>query len=372
MMNNKIISIHHLRGLAALLVVMFHFRGYLNGVYAQNDLGSMLFGAGAFGVDLFFMISGFIIALSTRRTSSTAIFAIRRFFRIYPAFIIIFSIGAFTVYSNNSTTNLVRAMFFLHKDYTLASPGFGFNILGPAWTLSYEIYFYTLFVLAMTISHKYRTLLASFFILMPVVLTQLVTHGSLSFAGTASPQLPLDTPIYSLIRFSSSPILVEFVLGMMLYELHAMPRVKISKNASTLVFAGCVGVFLTFYFSKINYIFGMTGFGLWSVILLAGALLYDKSVGFKESTTLDYLGNVSFSLYISHYLVINALDFYKPHFWEVTFGVSRILLATTLCLIVATIMYVLVEKPFIAVGKKIESSIKARKTTKVQLEDIIT
>ena len=56
-MNNKILSIHQLRGIAALLVVLFHFRGYLNGIYAQKDLGYILFGAGAFGVDLFFMIS---------------------------------------------------------------------------------------------------------------------------------------------------------------------------------------------------------------------------------------------------------------------------------------------------------------------------
>ncbi|RAY33797.1 acyltransferase, partial [Enterobacter kobei] len=94
---NKIQSIHLLRGMAALFVVLFHFRGYLNGVYAQKDLGTILFGSGAFGVDLFFMISGFIIALSTQSITSKTVFAIRRFFRIYPAFIVIFIIGSLLV-----------------------------------------------------------------------------------------------------------------------------------------------------------------------------------------------------------------------------------------------------------------------------------
>ena len=88
-MNNKIESIHHLRGFAALLVVMYHISGTLNNVYAQADLGSLLFGSGASGIDLFFMISGFIMVFSTERMESSAVskFAVRRFFRLYPAFI---------------------------------------------------------------------------------------------------------------------------------------------------------------------------------------------------------------------------------------------------------------------------------------------
>ncbi|RAY17555.1 acyltransferase family protein, partial [Enterobacter kobei] len=66
---------HLLRGIAGISVVLYHFKGYLNGVYAQKDLGQILFGSGAFGVDIFFMISGFIIALSTQNITSKAIFA---------------------------------------------------------------------------------------------------------------------------------------------------------------------------------------------------------------------------------------------------------------------------------------------------------
>ena len=64
-------SVHYLRGLAALIVVLFHFRYYLNDHYEQHQqLGDALFANGAFGVDLFFIISGFIICYATERTET--------------------------------------------------------------------------------------------------------------------------------------------------------------------------------------------------------------------------------------------------------------------------------------------------------------
>ncbi len=46
----KVKSIHYLRGIAALLVVAYHNKQYLNEVYAQKDLGDLLFISGGFGV----------------------------------------------------------------------------------------------------------------------------------------------------------------------------------------------------------------------------------------------------------------------------------------------------------------------------------
>ncbi|EDO2520480.1 acyltransferase, partial [Salmonella enterica subsp. enterica] len=49
------------------MVVFYHLRTTLNNVYAQSDLGDIMFGYGAFGVDLFFVISGYIICYSTEK-----------------------------------------------------------------------------------------------------------------------------------------------------------------------------------------------------------------------------------------------------------------------------------------------------------------
>ncbi|ENF7816523.1 acyltransferase [Enterobacter soli] len=365
-MKNKILSIHHLRGIAALIVVFFHFRGYLNGVYAQKDLGSMLFNSGSFGVDLFFMISGFIIALSTRNLTSKAIFAVRRFFRIYPAFIVTFVLGALTVYRFDPSENILRGMFFIHRDYSVGSPGFGYNVLGPAWTLTYEIYFYTIFVLAMCFTHRFRTLLTSILLLSPIIILQLYYNGELSLAGTASANIPLDNPTFSLLRFISSPILVEFIVGMIFYELYSRVQFTIKREVAVFTFFVCCGFFITYYSSGNLTGFGLDKSGLISAVLFFGFLTYDKFIGFKENKTLNFLGDISFSIYISHYVFINMLNYYKPDFYIHTVGWSRFFLMTTITITAGTILHFYVEKPFIAIGKKIESSISSRTCNKLE------
>ncbi|WRY23622.1 acyltransferase family protein [Escherichia coli] len=81
----KVKSIHYLRGVAALLVVAYHNKQYLNEVYAQKDLGDLLFISGGFGVDLFFIISGFIIMLSSQKRNKFPInFMTEAFFQDLP------------------------------------------------------------------------------------------------------------------------------------------------------------------------------------------------------------------------------------------------------------------------------------------------
>ncbi|WP_240725766.1 acyltransferase family protein [Escherichia sp. E4694] len=79
---NKLDTIQVLRGIAVLLVIAFHFRIYLNGVYAQKDLGDILFRIGEVGVDIFFVISGFIITYSSinKDRNKPLEFAIKTFF----------------------------------------------------------------------------------------------------------------------------------------------------------------------------------------------------------------------------------------------------------------------------------------------------
>ncbi|MBK0123632.1 acyltransferase [Pantoea sp. S61] len=59
-------GIQALRGFAALSVMLFHFRWNIN--VESPGLGDKLFGWGATGVDLFFLISGFVITLSAKNT----------------------------------------------------------------------------------------------------------------------------------------------------------------------------------------------------------------------------------------------------------------------------------------------------------------
>lgn len=358
----NVISIHQLRGVAAILVVFFHFRYFLNDVYAQKNLGYILFGGGAFGVDLFFMISGFIIAASTKNNSGVFIFCIRRFFRIYPAFFIVFLIGLITLYSSESTETIIRSLFFIHRDYTLPSPGFGYNLLGPAWTLTYEIYFYAIFSIAMLISHKHRIMLSSIFIVVPFALLQLKYNGEIFLLGTAAPNVPLSSDFYALKRFAGSPIIVEFIIGMTLYVIYSKIDFKLSKNASSLILALSIGMAIAFYFKPNHTGFGMQDFGMWSLILLAGCLLYEKNYKFIESKIVTFLGDISFSLYICHYPVIYIFEKNKDLLLGGFSGISKFMLLTLICVFLSILLHTYIERPFIKIGKNIESAIKNKRT----------
>ncbi|WP_294351754.1 acyltransferase [Providencia sp.] len=354
----KILSIHHLRGIAAISVIFFHFRSILNNTYVQQDLGTILFGSGAFGVDMFFMISGFIIALSTERTTSSLIFAVRRFFRIYPAFIVVFLIGVFTVYKSYSSDELLKSIVFIHRNYENTSPGFGFNILGPAWTLGYEIYFYLIFMISMAVSWKHRVIITSISLISPIIILQIIFSGLISFSGDASPKIPTDYYAYPALRFIGSPILVEFAIGMALYSIYKRINIKLSANVSLFLLSISILTFLTFYFNKNLSSFGMYGFGFWSLFLIIGFLVYDKSIGFKDNLLLNFLGDISYSIYLSHYIIIQLLNSYRPDWWMENSGISKFLAVTTISIVAATFLYIFVEKPFIKYGKIIESMIK--------------
>lgn len=348
-MNQKILSIHYLRGIAALLVVFFHFRFYLNDVYVQKDLGNLMFGGGAFGVDLFFMISGFIIAASTKFNRNVKSFIIKRVFRVYPAFFFVFVIGALTVYSNYSLHELLKAMLFLHIDYSLSSPTFGFNILGPAWTLTYEVYFYSIFIISLLLNPRYRIALCSLLIIIPFLIVQLTYTGGVSLAASGSPAVPVDTVLFPLIRFVGSPIILEFVIGMWLYLAFTSDLIKLSKRASKSIFTLCIFVFLSFYFNENLSHFGLTGFGIGAIIILFASLVYEKTIGISENKTLSFLGDISYSLYISHYIVIKMIK------WHSFVGISKFIIVGVICIAIATLIHFYIEKPFIALGKKLDS-----------------
>ncbi|WP_369015530.1 acyltransferase family protein [Escherichia coli] len=144
----------------------------------------------------FFVISGFIIFYSTRKIEEKSVtkFLIRRVFRIYP--LLILSILFFIWVSPNKFTviEVIRALVPLNKDYHDSAPYFGYNAYHLAWTLTYEMLLYSIFMTAMAISHKYMALVSSIIIMAMVCGIQLYFSGSLSLNAHARvdgiPKLP--------------------------------------------------------------------------------------------------------------------------------------------------------------------------------------
>ena len=136
---NRYKELDALRGLAALLVVFFHF------TLGRNQYNSF-FKLGATGVDLFFIISGFVIFMSLQKVSRSADFLINRASRLYPTYwaAVTFTFISLTAYSllkggGDLGSKLMQyvgnlTMFQFYLGIT--------DIDGPYWTLIIEMIFY--------------------------------------------------------------------------------------------------------------------------------------------------------------------------------------------------------------------------------------
>lgn len=212
----KLQSIQALRGIAALLVVIFHgatFEGRLiseNGLQETPLIGG-LFLSGYAGVDLFFVISGFIMVWVTQDSrsavSSSADFLFARLVRVYPLWWL--AAGLMVVYGLN--TNFLSTLApgvggeapvhntadYLAKSFLLI-PQAEFPVLLVGWTLLHEVYFYCMFALLMLAPRS----------LLPWAL--MAWGGAVvaaSFAGLAK---PVATDFLTL---AIHPMTMEFILG---------------------------------------------------------------------------------------------------------------------------------------------------------------
>ena len=152
-------SIQILRGMAALFVVFFHVSEMLlqytdrQGIFCRF---ASLWHTGAAGVDLFFIISGFVMVQSTRdkfqKNGSSSEFMLRRIIRIVPLYWLYTSVMLVLVLLPFTLKNQVFSGWYTVASYLfipVLNPASGLDLplLAPGWTLSYEMYFYLIFAL---------------------------------------------------------------------------------------------------------------------------------------------------------------------------------------------------------------------------------
>ena len=133
-----------LRGIAAVSVMLYHYTVWFDygGAGHPAPGPSLVFSRGHFGVELFFIISGFVISLTLSRTETLRVFALSRLARLYPAFLasMAVTIVASTILDPDALT-LPQIMVSL----TMMPRVFGVTAIdGSYWSLFYEILFYAL------------------------------------------------------------------------------------------------------------------------------------------------------------------------------------------------------------------------------------
>lgn len=348
--HEKVVSIHYLRGLCALLVVVAHLSYLLPGRIIDRI-------PGAVGVDIFFMISGFIMMLVTRDgTQTPGAFIIKRFFRIYPVFFVVWLLSVLAVYRDAGVTRALCSLALCLEEYaTTQGPEFGFNLLGPPWTLTYEVAFYVLFCCSMGLSRKWRGTVCALLILGLTVGLQLVTNGSFATSSQVSamfdPMQWWDAPL----KILSNTIFYEFIFGMFMAWIFEK---QAAGNGSVVLarLAGSVLVLATVAaFAKGPVPFGMSG-GFWfAAPIFAGAVVLGMHARLPALGSLTFLGDISYSLYLVHFSLMSFVQELVPDGTDVLANLALFVALLGGSLLLAFGLYRTIEQPGMRLGRSLVS-----------------
>ncbi len=322
------ISIQYLRGIAALAVVLYHAEGPLRRMgYVDWWPPGTFTGA---GVDLFFVISGFIMWVTTAGASVTPLeFARRRVARIVPLYWLFTTILVLISLVLPQVLQTVRFDAILaFKSYffipALDQSGQLFPILIPGWTLNYEMEFYVLFAACLFIKPPMLRLLA--------ISAALIAISAVGFA------FRFDSPA---LLFWSNSIIIEFLLGILVGW--GWTRVPV-QPAAWPVLVGVAAVAMLIPDAPRFITVGVPA----AMIALAG-LLIERSGRLPHLAIAKRIGDASYSLYLSHVMVLSALG----QGWRRVPVVSTTLPGHLLFMMVAVVasvtvgllVYVYVERP---------------------------
>ena len=283
-------SIQCMRGIAALLVLSCHI-GSIQALY----MGMRFFPEfGKNGVDLFFVISGFVMAYISRdkwgKASALAPFMFKRIFRIYPVYWEFTAVIIGIMLLKPAMMNMGDAAQVSIIKSLLLWPQATDPLLGAGWTLVFEMYFYLLFCIAFLVPRKWVPV--AFMSWAGVLLLVRITGiGSSHSSGG--------------IWLITSPLAFEFMVGCALAYLY-LRNVKVNPLAlSIAAVVWCVTV--NIYCDTQLPAWHVIGWGVPSALLLYAAIMLEAAKPLSMPKWLQSVGDVSYSLYLCHSLIISAL-----------------------------------------------------------------
>jgi exopolysaccharide production protein ExoZ len=351
---NRIEIIQLIRGIAALLVCFLHMKGAIK----NSELAAILFGNGSIGVPLFFIISGFIMYTTTRNAEPKLRFILsfwgKRILRIAP-FYFLCTLLYLAIYSKLSLFLLEHPRWLLptllfyptYGSYT--GPAYGFPPLEVGWSLNYEIYFYLLIGL-FVFAGRWRWICLSGFLAICVLVLPYFTNGYVM--QTLRQWYAYPIAYFSLV---TNPVLLFFISGIGLGKLYftsfrlnsiLVARILVVMSSSNLVltYLNCMPLFHAYWHHLVN-----------CTLFLFALLMRDKIEPYNLPRFVVYLGNISFSIYLMHPLVIGAMPklFRKLQLPMQTEGWEYFFLLLIAVLIAASVTYIFIEKPLNRLSDKL-------------------
>jgi len=325
-------SLQILRAVAAISVVYFHIG---SGPYAPIPTPIATFGS--FGVDIFFVISGFVMAMVIANGHSARSFAISRLTRIVPLYWILTTclllLAAAKPELLSSTTanllNYLKSLCFIpyFKENGSLTP-----MLAVGWTLNYEMFFYLCVWISLLVVRRFYIQTTISLIILCFVFGSIATQNAVvsSFFG--------NTQIF------------EFLFGLLLYKVYGLGQSSNHSPFIPMVIAIAAYIFMAYAemsrFSDLKIvIYGIPSVALVYSLLHLENVLTDGNQ--KIVSTLTTIGDASYATYLSQFFVVEGVrrilhlkwNFIDPYS---ILGAAFIIMAA---LSVGHLLYKYIDKP---------------------------
>ena len=338
----NVLGIQVLRGVAAMLVVFSHTVAQLFRFQPDSVLMGNLVTMGSSGVDIFFVISGFVIfytqfARHHSRWLTSGQFMRRRCWRIFPlywititAMIALAALGFFSSVKL-SLYNVLLSILLVPTENT---------VLPISWTLSYEMYFYGIFAIALLANNPRGSLIGvTIVIVVPVTLRVALPESNYwsFFFGAHGPG-----------SFLSDNVVLEFCAGMALGYLYLS---KMSLVPAYLMLPAFVYLFVSPWILRHELAYPPEWqsfkWGAAATLIVAASISLQR-LQTLGSLILSLLGDASYSIYLMHVFVTGTFHYLLEH--TVVHNFYRIPMIMFVCIasaLLGTGVHLTVEKPIL-------------------------
>ena len=312
-------NIQILRAIAAINVIIAHSIYFAISNNFNSSFALFFKDWGTNGVDIFFVISGFIIYYIHKRNNRSGFdFILQRMKRIIPLYwfyslVLFIFFLLFPILFNKFSTDfnhLFLSLFFLSDIFFNKLP-----VYPLGWTLEIEFFYYLIFGLFIILIGNKKYFL--FFIILFIILSS----------------------------WKINSIFIEFLFGVLIGTIFFSNNKKLkyimSKFSYAILLTGIISLFLSLFIS-LNYnrivLYGIPSF----FIVLAAVFLKQNS-----NKILIFLGNASYSIYLTHFLILGTFfklaKFLIPNFDPTILFFFSIII----CLLIGSALYLIIEKRFI-------------------------
>jgi len=342
------------RGIAALMVLFYHYLGWKYPDLLIIKWSYLIFN-GSDAVSFFFVLSGFVLAypyLQLGKSLDIGKFYINRVFRIYPAFLVALLINTFYAMRNDLSQHTLSTLYhlFILNDFKFWEEALLIkgkpNFLLLDWTLSIEMTMSFLMPFLIVIAMREKRLiiwLVLSFLLYSYITGQFFIHFALGLLICAYYQYIKSESFKHSIwyRYRAVILIVAFAL----FSLRHIDRIAPFGPTYNYV-AGLLQLELFVYTAIASFVF------------IVYMIVSGKLQRLLQHRILLFLGKISYGIYLMHWVFVWSLF---DH-WEIllryfpnnkTAFISLLIICLAATIISASILYYAIELPFIKMGKRI-------------------